>query len=153
MGIGLPGTRLATAQAAASGTVVYTEAKGAVDTAAQISRDGSVSALVTLKDAAAPSEYRFPLDLPEGAHAVVTQDGGVAVADSSGELIGTFSTRWAKDANHADVPTSYRRCGAGDEPACGDHEAVPAGDRQVGEHGGGGRTGQAVAVGESRPVA
>ncbi|PRH77907.1 hypothetical protein C6N75_17980 [Streptomyces solincola] len=59
---------------------------------AQIGQDGSVSTLVTLKDATAPTEHRFSLHLPDGAQASVAEDGGVVAGDQDGELLGTFSS-------------------------------------------------------------
>ncbi|MGW7187054.1 hypothetical protein ACWGII_40830 [Streptomyces sp. NPDC054855] len=106
--IGLPGSAAAPASATANGTVMYTQPDGPVDIAAQVGRDGSASALITLKDASAPTEYRFPLDLPSGAHAALLEEGGVVVGDSAGEIVGLFDTPWAKDANGKPVPTTYR---------------------------------------------
>lgn len=108
VGIGLPGSPTASAEASAHGTVVYTQPTGSVDVAAQVGRDGGASALITMKDASAPTEYRFALDLPSGAHTVLDEDGGVLVINGAGELAGTFQAPWAKDANGKPVPTSYR---------------------------------------------
>ncbi|CAL9328490.1 hypothetical protein [Streptomyces sp. enrichment culture] len=110
--IGLPGTADTPARTSANGTVVYSQPQGPVDVAAQAGRDGSASALVTLKDATAPTEYRFPLDLPDGAHAMVLEEGGVVIGDSNGEVIGFFGIPWARDAMGKTVPTSYRIEGA-----------------------------------------
>ncbi|WP_167536306.1 hypothetical protein [Streptomyces ficellus] len=107
--IGLPGSDAAKAHTSAEGTVVYPQlTNGAVDVAAQVTTDGSASALITMKEAAAPTEYRFPLELPSGAVPIVGDDGGLVVFDETGELIGAFDAPWAKDANGKTVPTSYR---------------------------------------------
>ncbi|PRH78237.1 hypothetical protein C6N75_15895 [Streptomyces solincola] len=108
IGIGLPGSARASANTSTHGTVVYTQPTAPLDVSAQVGQDGTVSALITLKDATVPTEQRFPLDLPDGAHATVTQDGGVVVSNHEGELLGTFSSPWAKDAHGKAVPTSYR---------------------------------------------
>ncbi|MEV8319352.1 hypothetical protein AB0Q95_34860 [Streptomyces sp. NPDC059900] len=108
VGIGLPGSAAAPASATANGTVMYTWPDSPVDLAAQVGRDGSASALITLKNASAPTEYRFPLDLPTGARATLLDEGGVVVGDSAGEVVGLFDASWAKDANGEPVPTSYR---------------------------------------------
>jgi hypothetical protein len=108
VGIGLPGSAKAQAQISAHGTVVYSQPTAPTDVAAQVARDGSVSALITLKNASAPTEYRFPLDLPDGAHAALVEDGGVVIGGGDGEVVGTFSSPWAKDAAGKPVPTSYR---------------------------------------------
>ncbi|CAM5595363.1 hypothetical protein SALBM135S_03322 [Streptomyces alboniger] len=106
--VGLPGSSAATARVTPNGTVVYSRPADSVDVAAQVGKDGSASALITMKDATAPTEYRFALDLPSGARAVLDEDGGVLVLDGSDELVGTFQAPWAKDADGKPVPTSYR---------------------------------------------
>ncbi|MEU6769558.1 hypothetical protein ABZ916_44440 [Streptomyces sp. NPDC046853] len=108
VGIGLPGSGAASASVTPNGTVMYTRPEGPVDLAAQVGRDGSASTLITLKNASAPTEYRFPLDLPGGAHAALLDEGGVVVGDSAGEMVGLFDTPWARDANGKPVPTGYR---------------------------------------------
>ncbi|WP_172387053.1 hypothetical protein [Streptomyces sp. MNP-20] len=106
--IGLPGTAGAPAHTSAHGTVVYPQPQAPVDVAAQAGTDGSASALITLKNASAPTEYRFPLGLPDGAHAALLEEGGVVVGDSNGEVAGFFGVPWAKDATGKAVPTRYR---------------------------------------------
>ncbi|MFI8938409.1 hypothetical protein [Streptomyces syringium] len=108
LGIGLPGSRSASAHASAGGTVVYAQPSTPVDVAAQVTHDGSASALITLKDATAPTEYRFPLDLPSTTIPVIADDGGVVFSDAEGNLIGAFQAPWAKDADGKPVRTSYR---------------------------------------------
>ncbi|MFF4604503.1 hypothetical protein ACFY12_17470 [Streptomyces sp. NPDC001339] len=111
--IGLPGSNAAKAHASTGGTVVYPQLEGgAVDVAAQVTTEGSASALITLKDASAPTEYRFPLDLPKDAVPIITEDGSLVIADGTtdgeGEIIGAFEAPWAKDDNGKAVATSYR---------------------------------------------
>ncbi|MGA4840644.1 hypothetical protein [Streptomyces sp. G45] len=111
--IGLPGSKAAQAHASTGGTVVYPQLTGgSVDVAAQVTTDGSASALITLKNASAPTEYRFPLDLPKDAVPIITEDGSLVIADGTtdgeGEIIGAFEAPWAKDANGNAVTTSYR---------------------------------------------
>ncbi|MFE9256390.1 hypothetical protein [Streptomyces sp. NPDC006879] len=106
--ITLPGSASTSPQASTHGTVVYTQPNGSVDVAAQVGRNGSASALITMNDATAPTEYRFPLDLPSGAHPVIDEDGGVVVIGGDGELLGTFEAPWAKDADAQAVHTAYR---------------------------------------------
>lgn len=111
--VGLPVTRSAGAAVGTSaGTVVYPDASSTADVAVQSIADGA-RILVTLDDASAPREYRFPLTLPPGAK--ITPKG-----DASGELeittdqdgttvvIGNVAAPWAKDAAGAAVKTRYR---------------------------------------------
>ncbi|QCX74052.1 hypothetical protein C9F11_01745 [Streptomyces sp. YIM 121038] len=115
--IGLPGSDAAKAHTSAEGTVVYPQlTEGATDVAAQVEPDGSASALVTLRDASAPTEYRFPLELPKDAVPILTEDDSLVIADGTtdstaegeGDIIGAFEAPWAKDANGKAIATSYR---------------------------------------------
>ncbi|MFI8890807.1 DUF4258 domain-containing protein [Streptomyces paradoxus] len=102
----LPGSADAQATTSASGTVVYPGAGEDVDLAVQPNRDG-VRALITLKDADAPTEFRFPLGLPADAATETLEDGSVLVTRGE-EYLGTFDAPWAKDARGEAVPTEYR---------------------------------------------
>ncbi|MEG3627001.1 DUF4258 domain-containing protein [Streptomyces poriticola] len=104
--LGLPGATDAPAAAGANGTVVYADADDDFDLAVQPNRDG-VRTLITLRDADAPTEYRFPLDLPADAGTEQLEDGSILVS-RGGEYLGTFDAPWAKDANGAAVPTDFR---------------------------------------------
>ncbi|MGW0864098.1 DUF4258 domain-containing protein [Streptomyces sp. NPDC002611] len=102
----LPGSAASQATAGANGTVVYPGAGEDIDLAVQPNRDG-VRTLVTLKDADAPTEYRFPLGLPADAATEVLEDGSILVSRGE-EYLGTFDAPWAKDARGEAVPTEYR---------------------------------------------
>ncbi|MFC9505670.1 DUF4258 domain-containing protein [Streptomyces sp. NPDC057002] len=102
----LPGSADSRAAAGANGTVVYPGAGEDIDLAVQPNRDG-VRTLVTLKDADAPTEYRFPLGLPADATTEVLEDGSILVSRGE-EYLGTFDAPWAKDARGEAVPTEYR---------------------------------------------
>ncbi|GAA2763228.1 hypothetical protein GCM10010103_22690 [Streptomyces paradoxus] len=102
----LPGSADAQATTSANGTVVYPGAGEDVDLAVQPNRDG-VRALITLKDADAPTEFRFPLGLPADAATETLEDGSVLVTRGE-EYLGTFDAPWAKDARGEAVPTEYR---------------------------------------------
>ncbi|MFF4537500.1 hypothetical protein [Streptomyces aureus] len=91
-----------------SGTAVFAGRDDSVSTAAQATTDGGFRALFTLEDANAPRQQSFKLTLPEGATTRQTAEGGLIVFDASGKITGGLETPWAKDANGAPVPTSYR---------------------------------------------
>ncbi|MEV8591552.1 DUF4258 domain-containing protein [Streptomyces sp. NPDC052012] len=103
--LSLPGSGDSAATVSANGTVVYPGA-GDFDLAVQPNRDG-VRTLVTLKDADAPTEYRFPLGLPADAALDRLEDGTILVSRGE-EYLGTFDAPWAKDASGEAVPTDYR---------------------------------------------
>jgi hypothetical protein len=89
------------------GTVVYTDAAPGAAAAAQLTDDGGVRVLMTIDNATAAHEYRFPLDLPEGANASVLETGVVALTGPNGEDLGSIAPAWAKDANGAPIPSSF----------------------------------------------
>jgi len=49
-----------------------------------------VQTLIQISDADAPSEYRFPLSLPEGGQAALFDDGTVIISDASGVAVSGF---------------------------------------------------------------
>ena len=107
MSIGLPDTTGAEAVKDASGTVVYADEKASADVAVQPT-SGGVRALVVIKDADAPREYRFPVEGPAGSRLVPAAEllgedyttGEVFLVDADGAtVLGTFDPAWAKDAN------------------------------------------------------
>ncbi len=90
---------------------MYTDPNATTDVAVHTSHSGVVSALVILKNAGAATEYRFPLNLPQGSSAVPTDDGGITIFDKAGQTVGSFAPPWATDANGEPVKTSYRSDG------------------------------------------
>ncbi|GAQ58065.1 hypothetical protein [Streptomyces acidiscabies] len=94
-----------------SGTTVFAGREAAVSTAAQATTDGGFRALFTLENADAPRQQSFRLTLPDGATARTTAEGGLAVFDATGKMLGGLETPWAKDANGVAVPTSYEVVG------------------------------------------
>lgn len=70
--------------------------------------DDGVQTLIQIPDASAPSEYRFPLNLPVGGQAALFDDGSVVISDDAGVATGGFRAPWAVDANGDSIPTSFR---------------------------------------------
>ncbi|MGW1643082.1 hypothetical protein [Streptomyces lavendulae] len=106
IGIRLPATRATDAVRSAHGTVVYPDS-AAASLAVQPITEGGIRALIVVNDASAPTEYRFGLDLPAGAEVIAQADGSVAVV-KGGEVLGAFSSPWAKDAGGRPPATGYR---------------------------------------------
>lgn len=106
LGIGIPGDGEAADVSGA--TVVYADAAPSAAAAAQATEDGGVRVLVTLTDAHAAAEYRFPLDLPEGAVPTLREDGVVDIVAGDGTALGSIAPAWAKDAGGSPLPSSYR---------------------------------------------
>ncbi|MER5417463.1 hypothetical protein [Streptomyces virginiae] len=94
-----------------SGTTVYPNAAAHTDLATQATVGGGARALVTLKNADAPTTQRFDLGLPEGATLIHDGVGGYDIVTSAGGAgavaRGHIDAPWAKDANGKAIPTSY----------------------------------------------
>ncbi|MFE9469423.1 hypothetical protein ACFYNW_38630 [Streptomyces virginiae] len=107
----LPAAVDAAGTTSAAGTTVYPNAAANTDLAAQATVGGGARALVTLKNADAPTTQRFDLGLPEGASLVADGAGGYDIVTSAGGAgavaRGHIDAPWAKDANGKAVPTSY----------------------------------------------
>ncbi|MGI5532477.1 hypothetical protein ACQEVX_35450 [Streptomyces syringium] len=97
---------------AGSGTVVYSDVAKSTDLAVQPTTDGGARTLVTLKDAAAPTEQRFTLNLPKDARVIPDATGGYHVVKPAGQgvsmTVGAIEAPWAKDAHGKPVATSYK---------------------------------------------
>ncbi|MFF3646507.1 hypothetical protein [Streptomyces sp. NPDC002564] len=97
---------------AGAGTIVYADAADSTDLAVQPTAEGGVRTLVSLKDEDAPTEQRFGLRIPAGAHLAANDSGGYDIFQDSGQgfttLKGTISAPWAKDADGKDIATSYK---------------------------------------------
>ncbi|MGF1427262.1 hypothetical protein [Kitasatospora sp. LaBMicrA B282] len=105
--LGLPGTTAVTGVRSGDSTVVYPNAAEGTDLAVQPTKNGGARTLITLKDAAASTTWRFPLGLPQGAEVHRQSDGRILVVKGA-RVLGAFEAPWAKDANGRAVPTGYR---------------------------------------------
>ncbi|MEU2872832.1 hypothetical protein ABZ769_27095 [Streptomyces olivoreticuli] len=107
IGFSLPETKRVEGVTTASGTVFYPGAAPSADIAVQHT-DGGARALVNIKDASAPHEYRYGLALPQGASVTSEEDGGVLIKGADGAVIGAVDAPWARDAAGKPVATQYR---------------------------------------------
>ncbi|WP_050800026.1 DUF2599 domain-containing protein [Streptomyces himastatinicus] len=95
------------AQPAKDGTVAYPDALPHTDLAVRpMKRSARVQSV--LKDAAAPSEFTYPVEVPKGGRLSQGKDGSVAVMDARGKPVGGIDAPAARDANGKAVPASYR---------------------------------------------
>ncbi|MBT1096449.1 hypothetical protein ACF063_33540 [Streptomyces chartreusis] len=107
----LPETKKVNGVKAGAGTIVYEDAAESTDLAVQPTADGGARTLVTLKDKAAPNEYRFGLDLPSGTELLEDGQGGYLITRTGSNgavVVGSIDAPWAKDATGKAVPTAYR---------------------------------------------
>lgn len=107
----LPAAANAAGTTSAAGTTIHPNAAAHTDLATQATVDGGARALVTLKNADAPTTQRLNLGLPDGAGLIVDGIGGydiVTSADGAGLVTRDhIDAPWAKDANGKGVATSY----------------------------------------------
>ncbi|MDN3026666.1 DNRLRE domain-containing protein [Streptomyces sp. S.PB5] len=109
VGVGLPVSQ--PRGVALNGNVVYANPDGPVDTVAQPTLEGGARTFQVIKNATAPHEYTSAMRLPAGAR--LTPFDGDTVLISSGTddapvVHGLIDAPWARDANGAEVPTSFR---------------------------------------------
>jgi hypothetical protein len=108
------------AQVAEDGTILYQDRSGAVDVAAQPGEDGSVRVNTVIHGPDAPTEFAYPVSLPDGAVPQLAADGGVDMVrtltvtdpDTGVETVETMlvsrvAPAWAVDATGVAVPTHY----------------------------------------------
>lgn len=69
--------------------------------------DNGSQTIISIASAQAPTEYRFPLTLPEGTSPRLNDDGSVSVIDANGAELGGVETPWATDANGNTIPTRF----------------------------------------------
>ncbi|MER7846243.1 hypothetical protein ABTZ03_20080 [Kitasatospora sp. NPDC096077] len=107
LGMALPADQDRAGVRTGDGTVVYPGAIDGGSVAVQQLGDGGTRALVTLDSAAAATDFRFRIDLPQGARLEQRADGSVEVVRAE-QSLGRFEAPWAKDANGKPVTTGYR---------------------------------------------
>ncbi|GAA2364368.1 hypothetical protein [Nonomuraea africana] len=89
------------------GLVTYAAKQPSVAFAHQ--RTGQVARVLTvIKDASAPTEYRFPITAPENSTLELDEDGATVLIYNEEVYLGEIDAPWAKDANGNPVPTTYR---------------------------------------------
>jgi hypothetical protein len=88
------------------GTVAYQNSLKDTDVAAQ-AFSNSVRIQTVAKDAAAPSAFSYPVDVPPGGALTFGQSGSILVLDAQGVPIGGFAPPWAKDGEGRNVPTRF----------------------------------------------
>lgn len=69
--------------------------------------ESGVRALIHIQDASAPTEFEFPIEVPEGARLEFSGTGGVVLLSESDEVIALVDTPWAKDAEGNEVSTHF----------------------------------------------
>ena len=101
-------------QVASDGSVTYDATDATSDKV--VPGAGSVQFLKELHDESAPTEYTYPVDVPEGGRIELTGEGpngiqqgrfGALVFNGLGKVVATVDTPWAKDADGKQVATHF----------------------------------------------
>ena len=74
--------------------------------------DYGSQSIINITGKSAPHEFRFNLDLPDGASTELNSDGSVRIVDQTGKAIGLVQVPWAYDSNGVKVSTSFALIGA-----------------------------------------
>jgi len=104
--IGVPGTP-DDAVVAADGSVVYNNALPGASIIVQPQIDGGVRMIAVLESAGARTSYDYAITLAGGQIISLTDDGGAAITDSTGEVDVAIPAPWAYDATGTVVATDY----------------------------------------------
>ncbi len=109
VGLGLPGASQAdNGVVSENGTVVYEDALPSTTVAMQVLDGGAVRALIVVDGADAPTEFRFPVSVPDGGGIALNPDGSAEVWNEIGMTVAVVEAPWAKDARGAAVSTRFR---------------------------------------------
>jgi len=90
-----------------AGNVVVYDNGNDSSTVPLVNDDGSVQVLTTITSADAPTQYAYPLGLPDGSILALTADGGAEVISGDGFVTTVIEAPWAYDANGNAVATHY----------------------------------------------
>ena len=88
------------------GTVTFQDAIAATDVAVQ-PFDRGVRIQTVMYGPGAPTELRYPLDVPDGGRIVSDDEGGLLVLDDAGTPRGGLAAPWARDHRGRAVATRY----------------------------------------------
>ncbi|MFJ9628999.1 hypothetical protein ACIRU8_14990 [Streptomyces sp. NPDC101175] len=104
LGIDMPNTSgTQTGTVTAPGIVSYPTTSGDTANAVQADESGATRFLTIIKDANAPEEFEYNLDLPEGSSITKEDDGSLKVAVPGSDDGYVIAPPWAHDANGAHV--------------------------------------------------
>ena len=105
--IGLPFADQAnTAQAVSNGAVSYDNGNGST-TVPVIKTDGTLQISTVIANAGAPSNYAYPISVPDGGSIALADNGSAVVFNADQDVIAAVLPPWAKDATGASVPTHF----------------------------------------------
>lgn len=93
------------------GTVTYADPTGKASIAVQALPSG-VRILTVIAGPESPTEFAYPITLPEGGSLTATGDGGFEILDATAQVLAHVDAPWATDAKGARVPTRFELRGA-----------------------------------------
>jgi hypothetical protein len=87
-------------------SVMFANTDSGADTVVRPTSVG-IETFTQIRDADAPENYSWTVNLPGDQHLELLADGGAAVVDSAGTRVATVLAPWAKDATGKAVPASF----------------------------------------------
>ncbi|MSO86620.1 MAG: hypothetical protein EXQ71_03745 [Acidimicrobiia bacterium] len=108
---GLPATLAPTPFVVDSATSTLTAVDGTHAVVIEELGLNSFRAVIVMKNAEAPSEYRFDLGLPSGWTVAAATSGEVIVSNNNGGEVGRVALPWADDANGTAMDTRFEVVG------------------------------------------
>lgn len=105
--IGVPNAdQSADARRAGPDLAIFSSDQASTATGISATSDGArLSVVITAADA--PTDYAFPVQLPDGGYLKVLDDGSVDVVTGLGVTVASIATPFATDANGNGVPTHF----------------------------------------------
>lgn len=116
-GISIPGVRVEDSKAIFKDTELGSKFEGKGEPIITTKIDGATTqtfetlsgsqTLISIPNANAASEYRFPLEVPSGGSVQLQLDGSVNILNAAGTAIGGITEPWAVDANGKAIETNF----------------------------------------------
>ena len=110
--IGLPlASRDSSALLDSAGQVTY--ADDLTVTAPLIKEDGSIAITTVIESSNAPTQFHYPVTLPEASQMKLMADGSIEIIDASGTTQAMVAKPWAVDASGKAIKTHFTISGTG----------------------------------------
>lgn len=112
VGLGLPEPELVSqAKSDGEGSLVY-ESGNDLSSVVNVDASGAASVNLVIDSPQAGEEFEFPLTLPVGGSARLSDGGSTILANAAGEALGFIATPWARDAAGRDIKTWFELRGS-----------------------------------------
>lgn len=105
--VGIPNDgELINAEITLDGIIVYKSSNNITNVAVQSFED-SARIITVLNEPSSSTEYEYPINVPTGGKIYKNDNGGIAVVDATGNIMGGFTPPWAIDNEGKQIDTYY----------------------------------------------